>query len=166
MKQSLSSWNNRFRSPAYWVAVGFGSGLIRPAPGTWGSIAALGIASLFHEAGVGVLLLLIIIAITTVIGTYVIDHIERETGIHDAPEIVIDEFAGQWLTLLPIFYGLASAEKIFAAFFLFRMFDIWKPYPISWLDRKVSGGFGVMVDDLVAGIYALICLEAIFYFIA
>ncbi|WP_262695144.1 phosphatidylglycerophosphatase A family protein [Kordiimonas aquimaris] len=163
MKQSLSSWNTRFSSPAYWIAVGFGSGLLRPAPGTWGSLAALAIAHLFYEIGIGATELFVIIIAATVIGTYAIDHIERETGVHDAPEIVIDEFAGQWLALLPLFYSVASIEKIIAAFVLFRIFDIWKPYPIGWLDRKVSGGFGVMVDDLVAGVYALICLEVITY---
>lgn len=164
MKQSLSSWNGRFRSPAYWIAVGFGSGLIRPAPGTWGSLAALASAHLFYEAGISVLVLFGIIIAVTAIGTYTIDYIERETGIHDAPEIVIDEFAGQWVALLPLFYGIASIERIIAAFILFRIFDIWKPYPIGWLDEKISGGFGVMVDDLVAGVYALICLEVITYF--
>lgn len=164
MKQSLSTWNDRFRSPAYWIAVGFGSGLIRPAPGTWGSLAALAIAHLFYEAGIGVMTLIAIIIAVTVLGTYTIDHIERTTGVHDSPEIVIDEFAGQWLALLPLFYGVASIEKIIAAFILFRIFDILKPYPIGWLDKKVSGGFGVMVDDLVAGVYAVVCLELIIYF--
>lgn len=165
MKQSLASWSGRFRSPAYWLAVGFGAGLVRPAPGTWGSAAAVLIGWGFHEAGVNTAALIGIIVITSVFGSIAIDKIESTCGVHDAPEIVIDEFAGQWIVLLPLFYGMVSVEKVFVAFFLFRIFDIWKPYPIGWLDKKVSGGFGVMVDDLVAGLYALICFELIYYFI-
>lgn len=156
MKQRLDSWESRFSSPAYWIAVFFGSGLIRPAPGTWGSLAALVAGYFLFQAGILVLALSIVGV--TAIGTVAINSIEKQTGVHDAPEIVIDEVAGMWISLLPLYFTEPSLGWFGAAFLLFRLFDIIKPWPIGWLDRHVSGGFGVMVDDIVAGFFAVIGL--------
>lgn len=164
MKQSLSSWDDRWRSVPFWLAVGLGSGLMRPAPGTWGSLFGLLLGYGLIKAGMNVWLFMSFIITVTLIGNYVIEQIEKASGVHDAPEIVIDEVAGIWIAMLPIFHIANIEALLIAAFVLFRIFDIWKPYPIGWLDRKVSGGFGVMVDDLVAGVYALVCIEGFFFF--
>lgn len=156
MKQRLDGWQGRWRSPAFWLAVFFGAGLLRPAPGTWGSLAALGAGYWIIAAGAGLAVFAGAILIVTLLGTIAINAIEKTTGIHDAPEIVIDEVAGMWIAMLPVYLLPANPWLFVAAFVLFRIFDIIKPWPIGWLDKKVSGGFGVMVDDIVAGVFAFI----------
>ncbi|UTW57445.1 phosphatidylglycerophosphatase A [Kordiimonas sp. SCSIO 12603] len=153
-KQTLSNWQERYKSAAYWWSVGFGSGLIKPAPGTWGSLAGLLIGYGILKLPQSFWILLIFIAATTLLSVFAINQIERKTGIHDAPEIVIDEFAGMWVSLLPLTFASFGYIELASAFILFRFYDIIKPWPIEWLDKKVSGGFGVMVDDLAAGIFA------------
>lgn len=155
-KQTLSNWSERFKKPAYWWSVGFGSGLIKPAPGTWGSLAGLFIGWLLLQLPFAAISLLLATTITTLVSVFAINQIERKTGIHDAPEIVIDEFAGQWIALLPLALTEFSFIDLASAFILFRFYDIIKPWPIGWLDKRVSGGFGVMIDDLVAGLFAAI----------
>ena len=155
-KQTLSNWSERFKNPAYWWSVGFGSGLIKPAPGTWGSLAGLFIGWLLLQLPFAAISLLLATTITTLVSVFAINQIERKTGIHDAPEIVIDEFAGQWIALLPLALTEFSFIDLASAFILFRFYDIIKPWPIGWLDKRVSGGFGVMIDDLVAGLFAAI----------
>lgn len=132
----------------------FGVGLLRPAPGTWGSLAAVIVGYLLVSGGLSLVVLLTSIALITLLSIWAINDIEAKSGIHDAGEIVIDEVAGQWLALVPFYFFKGSLLGYAAAFLLFRLFDIWKPWPIGFLDKHVSGGFGVMVDDLVAGIFA------------
>ncbi len=157
-KETLSNWQDRHKSIAYWWSVGFGSGLIKPAPGTWGSLVGLGIGYLFLQLPMPTTILISAAIIVTIISIYAIGIIEKSTGVHDAPEIVIDEFAGQWLAMVPLAVNGITLSSLIASFILFRIFDIIKPWPIIWLDKKVSGGFGVMVDDLVAGIIAAVVL--------
>lgn len=157
-KASLSNWKNRHKFARYWLVVGFGSGLLRPAPGTWGSLAGLLIGGWLLTLEHTLLLLISLSLVTTIVSVLAIDSIENQTGVHDAPEIVIDEFVGQWIALLPLtIFGL-SLYGLITAFALFRLFDIIKPWPIGWLDKRVSGGFGVMVDDIVAGLLAALLL--------
>ncbi|GHF28261.1 phosphatidylglycerophosphatase A [Kordiimonas sediminis] len=163
-KQSLHTWKNRRSSISYWISVGLGSGLFRPAPGTWGSFAGLLLAVLFIKNGITLFGLGIAILIVSILGSVAIDKVEKLSGIHDAPEIVIDEIAGQWIAVLPILMFAPSWIAFALAFILFRLFDIVKPWPISWLDSQVQGGFGVMVDDIVAGIQAAFILYAMFFF--
>lgn len=165
MKQSLGSWRERWASPAFWLAVFFGSGLLKPAPGTWGSLAGLGIGYLMIAAGASAGLFVAAIVTVSLVGTLAINSIERQCGVHDAPEIVIDEVAGVWIALLPAYHIGPSSLLFVAAFVLFRFFDILKPWPIGWLDKKISGGFGVMVDDIVAGVFAIIGIEILSIFI-
>ena len=157
-KQSLKSWDERHKSIAFWWVVGFGAGLIRPAPGTWGSLLGLILGYFILLQSWAAAGLLIGSAIITVISVMSINAIESITGVHDAPEIVIDEIAGQWLAMLPLAFLPYGVFDIALSFVLFRVFDIIKPWPIGPLDKKVSGGFGVMVDDLVAGIIAGVIL--------
>lgn len=136
------------------IATFFGIGLLPIAPGTWGSLAAL-------PLGVGLLwlggpwLLAAGIAAVSLAGWWASGEHCRLIGRDDPGEIVIDEVAGQWITLLPA--SLAWPDIAFA-FLLFRVADIVKPWPASWADRTIHGGLGVMTDDLIAGIYAALAL--------
>lgn len=148
-----------FKHPATWVATWGGSGLMRPAPGTWGSIAALpfGIALMFLG---GVPALLVGLAVVLAAGVWACRAMERMTGDHDASYIVIDEVAGIFIALIPA--GM-STLSVLAAFALFRFFDILKPWPVSWFDREMPGPWGVMLDDVMAGIYAALVLIGAHY---
>lgn len=143
------------------LATWFGAGLLPKAPGTWGSLAAVPLAWLLYQAGGRPLLAAATVGVS-LLGWWVSAVYVKKTGIQDPSEVVIDEVAGQWLTLLvvppvPLLY--------LAGFALFRLFDIRKPWPVSWADQKIGGGLGVMVDDLFAGIYAGFCLWAIAFWV-
>ncbi|NVJ99113.1 MAG: phosphatidylglycerophosphatase A [Alphaproteobacteria bacterium] len=157
-KQSLRTWQGREKTFSFWLVTVIGTGMLRPAPGTWGSLAGLAAGYIMIANGVDQIELAAWAIGLTIISSRMIDSIEAITGIHDAPEIVVDEVAGQWLALLPLIAYVDSPLLFGLAFLLFRLFDIVKPWPIGWLDRKVNGGFGVMIDDLVAGILAAITL--------
>jgi phosphatidylglycerophosphatase A len=127
-----------------------GIGRIPKAPGTWGSLLACLLAWPIHFYG-GAVALLAAGVLVTLIGIWAADRYQAATGRHDAPEVVIDEVAGQWLTLAacPL-----TPLWILAGFAVFRFFDIVKPWPVCWADRKLPGGFGVMADDVLAAVYA------------
>ena len=144
------------RTPDGLIAGGLGSGLSPIAPGTAGSVAALVPGILLLWAGVPYLLAGIVFCIA--IGTWACEQAGKRLGVHDHGAIVIDEFAGMWIALLA---ASLSPLSLVAAFALFRVFDILKPPPIGWLDRHIHGGAGVMVDDLVAGVFAAGCLWAL-----
>ena len=97
----------------------------------------------------------------SIVGIYLCDKASRDMGVHDHGAIVWDEVVGLLITLIAVPAGWLW---IIVGFALFRFFDIVKPWPIKWLDSKVSGGFGIMIDDVVAGIFSLICLQVIYYF--
>jgi len=157
-KQSLSGWERRYHSIAFWWATGFGAGLLRPAPGTWGSLLGLALGYIILQQPNAAWILAFGALVITIVSVFAIGAIEGATGVHDAPEIVIDEIAGQWLALLPLGFIAYGWIDLLLGFLLFRLFDILKPWPIGPLDRKISGGFGVMVDDLVAGLIAALIL--------
>ncbi|MEM1436036.1 MAG: phosphatidylglycerophosphatase A [Pseudomonadota bacterium] len=148
------------RDPEALLACGFGSGFLRPAPGTWGTVAALGIWW-FLIAPLEPPLQLLIVLATALVGSVISGRVCRRYGVKDPGAIVIDEFAGLWLTLL----GFNQDWWVFVVvgFLLFRLFDIWKPGPVGWADRQLSGGFGVMADDLVAGCLAALVLQVAFF---
>jgi len=152
-----------FKAPYTWLATWFGCGLINPAPGTWGSLGALpfGIA-IFAFTGIWGLAIATILI--TIIGYWASDQFEKATNTHDNKMIVIDEVAGQWIALMPVFYFSGyNPTLIIAAFILFRIFDILKPWPVSFFDKKVKGAAGVMGDDIIAGLYAAGCLIGLIY---
>jgi len=128
----------------------FYTGLLPKAPGTWGTIAGalLGLVILQYLAHETLFLAMVLI---TIIAIKEIDKEEKESGIHDASEIVIDEVAGIWLAMA--MSGATMIQIIFSVLF-FRLFDIWKPSVIGRIDREVKGGLGVMGDDIIAGIFA------------
>lgn len=145
-----------FWHPAFLIATWFGSGLLPKIPGTWGSAAALPFAwGIMWFGGPKVLLVCAIVAF--VVGIWAAGMYSKHSGIKDAGPIVIDEVAGQWLTLIPA--GL-DPVLFLVGFFLFRAADILKPWPANWADRELEGGLGVMLDDIFAGIYAAIGLLA------
>jgi len=138
------------------LATGFYVGKIPKAPGTWGSLVAVVPWLLIRDLPLSSYLL--ILAAVFVVGFFVSGSAEKILDSPDAGCIVIDEFLG-------IFITLAGAPDHPAAwllgFILFRIFDIAKPFPVSWFDRRIHGGIGIMMDDVIAGIYALACLQLI-----
>lgn len=152
----------------WFLGVGLGSGLSPKAPGTAGSLAILILYPFWLS--IGWLNSLLIIIIMSLIGIYICGRTAEIMQVHDDGRIVWDEFAGQSITLLPLIY-LANTVHItwwwvIIAFALFRLFDVWKPFPIGWADKHVSGGFGIMLDDILAGIMAMLSLIALLYFIS
>ncbi|HJU06859.1 MAG TPA: phosphatidylglycerophosphatase A [Rhodanobacteraceae bacterium] len=141
--------------PAGWIASGFGSGLSPIAPGTAGSLIAL-IPWWFVLRGLPIAWYVLVLIVAFVIGVWACDLAGRRLGVDDHRALVWDEFVGQWIALLAAPRGW---PWMVAGFALFRLFDIWKPWPIRVADRRVHGGFGVMLDDVLAGIYALIVMQ-------
>ncbi|MBU0655506.1 MAG: phosphatidylglycerophosphatase A [Gammaproteobacteria bacterium] len=141
-------------SPVHFLAFGFGSGLSPKAPGTMGTLAAIPLYLLLANLPLwGYLLALLLIS---VVGVWLCGESSRRLGVHDHGGIVWDEFAGFLLTMTAAPQGW---EWIVAGFALFRLFDIWKPWPVRIADRKVHGGLGIMLDDWLAGVYAWIVLQ-------
>jgi phosphatidylglycerophosphatase A len=137
------------------LAFGFGSGAAPTAPGTFGTLAAgiLYLLLLVHLPDGYYLLVLLASALA---GVYICGKTAQDIGVHDHGGIVWDEFVGLWITLLWVPAGWVWLVFGFA---LFRLFDILKPWPIGWLDQHVHGGWGIMLDDIVAGLMALACLQ-------
>ena len=143
--------NISLKNPFHLIAVGFGSGLSPYAPGTCGSVVAIPFCLLLIEQTIYVQLG--VVAAVFLVGWLCSSITEKALGTHDNSAIVIDEFLGMFISVI----ALQTWHLVLVAFLLFRFFDILKPYPIRALDRGVPGGFGVMLDDVVAGLYALVC---------
>jgi phosphatidylglycerophosphatase A len=148
-----------FWSPASLIATLFGTGYMPTAPGTWGSALALPLGwalnYYFNPWGVPVAIVVVFF-----VGWWASSAYTRAAGVEDPGAVVIDEVVGQWIVMIsapPTIIGYG------AAFLLFRLFDVLKPFPINWLDRHVKGGFGIMLDDVLAGIYAFAILYALVY---
>lgn len=165
------------------LATMFGIGNVKFAPGTFGSLVAALLAYPILLLPVGWIAVLAGVAILTILGTRASNHyIASHDGLHDPSSIVVDEWAGQWLTfsvwhlwLLAVAGSAEAASELLAemaasplhlfyGFVLFRFFDIMKPWPIRWADRRIKGGFGVMFDDLLAALFAGTILFAIYFF--
>ncbi|MFZ7198442.1 phosphatidylglycerophosphatase A [Avibacterium avium] len=147
-------------NPVHLFAVGFGSGLLRPAPGTWGSLAATVIGALLLKV-MPVNLFLFFTALCFVAGCFICQKTADDMGVHDHGAIVWDEFVGIFIVLglLPEVNWLLCA----LGFIIFRIFDILKPYPIRYFDRKLKSGFGIMIDDVLAAIYSIITIYLLLY---
>ncbi len=146
-------------NPVCFLAFGFGSGLAPKAPGTFGTIMAVPFYLLFANLPMPAYLALIFLLFC--LGVWVCGRCEQILNIHDHSGIVWDEFVGLFITLTGV---QASALSVIAGFCLFRLFDIFKPWPISWLDRRVHGGLGIMLDDAVAGVFAWLSLQILLKF--
>ncbi|WP_100641368.1 phosphatidylglycerophosphatase A [Marinobacter salexigens] len=144
------------KDPVHLLAFGFGSGAMPRAPGTWGSLAAIplwyGFAWLPPAA------YWLVVAVAFVVGIWLCGKTAADLKVHDHGGIVWDEFVGMWIAL-----GLFPDQiyGVLLVFLIFRFFDVIKPWPINWLDERLPGGLGIMVDDAVAAVMTLLCLFAI-----
>lgn len=144
------------RQPIHLMATGFASGLLRPAPGTWGSAAAVLVYAM-TLSHLPILVVLGVIVTSAVLGVVICGRTATDWGVHDHGAIVWDEWVGQWIALI----GLASEPLYWlVGFVCFRVLDIWKPGPIGWADRRFTGGMGIMLDDILAGAGAWVCVTA------
>lgn len=137
------------RNPIHLLAFGFGSGLAPKAPGTFGTLAAIPLYLLMADLSLPIYLGLILAG--SLLGIWICSRASQDLGVHDHGGIVWDEIIGYLLTMA---FAPPGWIWMLVGFLLFRFFDILKPWPIRWLDRHVSGGFGIMLDDLLAGVFA------------
>lgn len=153
MANTNPTFKQLLHSPTLLLAFGFGSGLSPKAPGTVGTLAAIPLWWLLAQLPLAGYLTVVLIS--AIVGIYLCGQAAKTMGVHDHGGIVWDEFVGFWIAMaaLPVTW-----TSLLLGFALFRLFDILKPWPISWLDKKVSGGFGIMVDDIVAGIAAALVI--------
>jgi len=148
------------RHPAGWLATGLGSGFSPRAPGTAGTLLALLPWWLWlrhlppwHYA--------LVLGCAFALGVWAADWVIGKLGAQDPGVVVIDEFVGLWIALV---FAPAGWPWALAGFALFRLFDIWKPWPVSWADQQIKGGLGVMTDDMIAGLMAGVLVAAVRYF--
>jgi phosphatidylglycerophosphatase A len=142
------------------IATGFGSGYLPKAPGTWGSL--VGVALWFGLRDLALLPYLGVTAAIFVVGTLCAGSAEKIVDRADPGLVVVDEIVGQLLALLAAPHHPVAA---LLAFLTFRVFDILKPFPANWLDRHIHGGLGIMLDDVVAGLYSLLVLQLIWIYV-
>jgi phosphatidylglycerophosphatase A len=149
---------NLLRDPVHLFALGFGSGLAPVAPGTFGSV--VGVAFALALVPLGFTIAALVTCVVTAAGFWICGESAHRLGLHDHPAIVWDEIAGMMIAMLaapPDWWG------VLCAFALFRLFDIWKPWPIREVDHGMPGGAGIMLDDVMAGIFAAIVLLLLRY---
>ncbi|MCF6226974.1 MAG: phosphatidylglycerophosphatase A [Xanthomonadales bacterium] len=148
-------------SPVGFLAFGFGSGLAPKAPGTFGTLAAVPFVPLL--LALPLVWQLVAVATALITGVWICEVASKRLGAHDHGGIVWDEIAAYWLCVLFIPY---QWPWLLAAFVIFRFFDIIKPWPIGWADKKVSGGLGIMLDDVLAAIWTIAILRLGMYYLS
>ena len=144
----------RLTDPVQLLALGLGSGLSPWAPGTVGTLAAVPFYLLLVQQPLWVYTLVTVAA--AVAGVWICGHASRALGVHDHSSIVWDEFVGLWIALWAV---PSEPSWVILGFVVFRVFDIAKPWPVGWLDRHSQGGFGIMIDDLAAGVMTCMTLH-------
>ena len=154
---SKSTENFRITNPIHFLALGFGSGLLPKAPGTFGTLAAIPLYLLLAPSSVSIYLVSVIVM--SIAGIYICGQAAKDACVHDHGAIVWDEIVGFLITMFMI---PLSWKSVIVGFILFRIFDIFKPWPISFIDKNVHGGLGIMLDDIIAGLAALACMHLIF----
>lgn len=147
------------KNPVHFLSLGFGTGLAPFAPGTFGTLVALPLYFLLQKLSLPFYLGVIVIGF--VIGIWLCEQTSQALGVHDHSGIVWDEIIGFLITMIAV---PLDWRWIVAGFLLFRFFDIIKPWPIRWIDSQVSGGLGIMLDDVIAGFFALLVLHLIIRF--
>lgn len=171
---------NLLQRSIYWLGIGLGSGLPKRAAGTWGTLGGLLIALPMLLLGFWVFFAITILG--CLIGSYICGKTSDLMNVHDDPHIVFDEWVGIWIALLPSIWLWQQSPELknwqwqfmhpslillfIIPFILFRFFDIIKPFPIKWVDKNVSGGFGILIDDILAGIMAMIIMINILFFVS
>lgn len=143
-----------WRNPVHFLAFGFGSGAMPFAPGTFGTLVAIPVFLLM--APLGLWAYLAITLLLAIIGVWLCHVTARDLGVHDHSGIVWDEIVGYLVTMIAV---PQTWQMIVLGFVLFRIFDIFKPWPIGWIDKRVQGGLGIMLDDVLAGIFAALVLQ-------
>ena len=152
-KQALKKF---WHSPAYFLAFGFGSGFSKKAPGTYGTVVGIPIYWLLvHTTS---LIYLVVLGLAFFVGVRICQRVSEELGVEDYPGIVWDEIVGYLVTMFSLPHTLTW---IVLGFALFRLLDILKPQPLRWIDRHIHGGWGIMLDDLLAGLAACAILHAL-----
>lgn len=159
MKSSIPVPAKLLLNPLHFVALGFGSGLMPKAPGTFGTLAAIPIYFVLKD--LDLIYYLVAVIAVCILGIYACFYTSTALKVHDHPSIVIDEIAGYLITMIAIPFAW---QWVFVGFILFRFFDILKPWPISWVDKHVHGGSGIMLDDIIAGIFAFLVLQILLRF--
>ncbi len=150
------------RNPLHLLSLGFGSGLSPHAPGTMGTLVAVPMYLLLGQLDLIVYLMVILGGF--ILGVYVCNYTSKALGVHDHSGIVWDEIIGYWITMIAV--PALTWEWILAGFVLFRLFDIIKPWPVNIADKHLSGGFGIMIDDVLAGLYAFACIQTFWFYSA
>jgi phosphatidylglycerophosphatase A len=147
-------------NPLYFIGFGFGAGAIPVAPGTFGTLIAIPFYWLCRNLPLSYYLGLVVCLI--IFASWLSDYLSRQLKTHDHPGMCIDEFVGFFVTMInaPIGWGW-----IILGFVLFRIFDIWKPWPIGWIDKRVHGGFGMVLDDVAAGMISMALIQLTAYII-
>jgi len=147
------------KNPIHALSLGFGTGLAPKAPGTFGTLVGVALYWLLCSLQLSLTVYIAITVLCFVLGVWLCGYTAKALGVHDHPAIVWDEVVGYLITMT---FAPSGWLWMLIGFALFRLFDIWKPWPIRVIDRSVHGGFGIMFDDVLAGIYAAIVLALIF----
>ena len=147
-----------FSNPVHLLAYGFGAGLSPKAPGTAGTVVAIPIYLMLAYTGTGAYWLFLAAALAA--GVLICGYTAKRIGVDDPKGVVWDEIVGYLITMLGLPLGVVW---LIGGFLLFRLFDIWKPWPIRWIDRHVKGGLGIMLDDVIAAIFSCLILNLIIY---
>lgn len=155
MKATTISPSMLFAGPANFLALGAGLGLAPRAPGTFGTLLGIPLLFLMPHSLAGYLAALVFLSL---VGIWCCHQCAQALGVHDHPGIVWDEVVGYLITMIAV---PRSALWIVIGFALFRLFDILKPWPISWIDRQVHGGLGIMLDDMLAALFALAVIQVL-----
>ncbi len=154
-------------NPVHFLSLGLGSGLSPVMPGTMGTaVAALlwWLASLsWPDSGPNLLYYFGFLILATILGVYLCGRTAKALGVHDHGGIVWDEFVGFWVAMIAL---PANWIWLLSGFVLFRLFDILKPWPIRQIDKTVGGGWGIMLDDLLAGVYTLVILQLVLWWVS
>ncbi|NQZ52866.1 MAG: phosphatidylglycerophosphatase A [Piscirickettsiaceae bacterium] len=152
--QPKVNFRELLKRPICFLGLGFGTGLAPKAPGTFGTLAALPIYWLMQDLSLAIYLAITIIAF--VVGIWICQKSADWLGSDDPSAVVWDEIVGYLVTMIAAPTGW---QWMLAGFVLFRIFDIWKPWPISWADKNLHGGIGIMVDDVIAGLFSILILQ-------
>ncbi|MBM4196951.1 MAG: phosphatidylglycerophosphatase A [Gammaproteobacteria bacterium] len=143
------------RDPVHWIPFGLGAGLLPFAPGTWGSLAAVLLYWIVPAQSAATNAILV--AAGFALGVWLCGVSARRLGVHDHPGIVFDEIVAMWAVLSVVPRGAGWSA---AAFLAFRVFDVWKPWPIREADHRIPGGLGIMLDDALAAFYAAVAVSS------
>lgn len=149
------------KNPIHFIALGFGSGLIKPAPGTWGTLMGLAVAIFLWQLTACQTLFIVLTLVGFISGCYICQKTSDDLGVHDDGRIVWDEM----VAIFMIFAILPEYSWLYylLTFVVFRFFDILKPYPIRFFDQKLTSGLGIMFDDILAALYSILTLYLIYW---